>query len=77
MDPIFEHSVFDSARKIVKCVIRQLENPKQNTLENLFYTCLKCWSNNAFSIAKKVRSTDEGTSVFNEYCDCHNKWRDG
>ena len=31
IDPIFEHSVFDSAMKIVKCVIRQLENPKQNT----------------------------------------------
>ena len=75
MDPIFEYPVFDSARKRVKCVIRQLENPKE-TLENLLYTCLKCWSYNAFSIAKQVRSTDEGTSVFNEYCDCHNKWRD-
>ena len=76
MDPIFEYPVFDSARKRVKCVIRQLENPKE-TLENFLYTYLKCWSNNAFSVAKQVRSTDEGTSVFNEYCDCHNKWRDG
>ena len=36
MDPIFEHSVFDSARKIVKCVIRQLENPKQKHLKICF-----------------------------------------
>ena len=76
MDPIFFFFFFDSARKRVKCVIRQLENPKE-TLENLLYTYLKCWSNNSFSVAKQVRSTDEGTSVFNEYCDCHNKWRDG
>ena len=41
------------------------------------YTCFKCGSNEVFSIAKQVRSVDEGASVFNEYRDCHNKWRDG
>ena len=64
MDPIFEHPVFDSAREKMKRFIRQLEK-LQEVLENL-YTCLKCGSNNIFSIAKQVRSADEGTSVFNE-----------
>ena len=64
MDPIFEHPVFDSAREKMKRFIRQLEKLQQ-VLENL-YTCLKCGSNNIFSIAKHVRSADEGTSVFNE-----------
>ena len=64
MDPIFEHPVFDSAREKIKRFIRQLEK-LQEVLENL-YTCLKCGSNNIFSIAKHVRSADEGTSVFNE-----------
>ena len=64
MDPIFEHPVFDSAREKMKRFIRQLEK-LQEVLENL-YTCLKCGSNNIFSIAKHVRSADEGTSVFNE-----------
>ena len=76
MDPIFEHPVFDSARERAKCVIRQLEKPLE-TFEKSWYTCFKCRSNNVFSIAKQVRSADEGTSVFNERRDYHNKWRDG
>ena len=76
MDPIFEHPVFDSTRKRVKCVIKELEKP-QEALEKLLCTCFKSGSNNVFSIAKQVRSADEGTSVFNECRDCHNKWRDG
>ena len=72
MDPIFEHSVFDSATEKVKRVMRQLEKPWK-TLENTLYTCFKCGSNNVFSIAKQVRSADEGTSVFNNCRDCHNK----
>ena len=70
--PIFEYSVFDSARERVKCVIKQLQKP-QKILENLLYTCFKCGGNNVFSVAKQVRSADEGTSVFNECCYCHNK----
>ena len=76
MDPIFEHPVFDSAREKMKCFIRQLEK-SQEALENFLYTCFRCGSNNVFSVAKQVRSADEGTSVFNECLDCHNKWRDG
>ena len=75
MDPIFEHPVFDSAREKMKRFIRQLEKP-QETFENSLYTCFKCGSNNIFSITKQVTSADEGTSVFNECRDCHNKWRD-
>ena len=75
MNPIFERPVFDSAREKLKLVIRQLEKP-QKPLENLLYTCFKYWSNQIFSIAKQVRSADQGTSVFNECRDCHNKWRD-
>ena len=75
MDLIFEHPDFDSARERVKCVIKQLEK-RQEAPENSFYTCFKCGDNNIFSIAKQVRSADEGTSVFNECPDCHNKWRD-
>ena len=74
MDLIFEHSVFDSAREKVKRFMRQLEKPQQ-AHENLSYTCFKCGTNKIFSIAKQVRSADEGTSVFNECRDCHNKWR--
>ena len=76
MDPIFEHLVLDSARGRVKCVIKQLEKP-QEALEKLLYTCFKCGTNNVFSIAKQVRSVDEGTFVLNKSRDCHNKWRDG
>ena len=63
MDPIFENSVFDSAREKMKRFIRQLEK-SQGKFENSLYTCFKCGSNNVFSIAKQVRSADEGTSVF-------------
>ena len=73
MDPIFEHPVSDSAREKMKHFIRHLEKSKE-PLENSLYTCFKCGSN-IFSIAKQVRSADEGTSVFNECRDCHNKWR--
>ena len=71
-----EHLVVDSARDKMKLLIRQLEK-SQEAFENLLYTCFKCGDNNIFSVAKQVRSADEGTSVFNECCDCHNKWRDG
>ena len=74
MDPIFEHPVFDSTREKLKLVIRQLEKPQEEALENSLYTCFKCRSNKIFSI---VRSADEGTTVFNECRDCHSKWRDG
>ena len=75
IDPIFEHPVFDSAREKMKR-IRQLEK-SQETVENSLYTCFKCGRNDAFSIAKQVRSADEGTSVLNECRDCYKKWRDG
>ena len=58
MDPIFEHPVFDSARKKVKRIIKQLEKP-QEALEDLLYTSFKFGSNKIFSIAKQVRSADE------------------
>ena len=76
MDPIFEDPAFDLAREKIRRFIRQPEK-SQETFENSLYTCFKCGSNNAFSIAKQVRSADEGTSVFNECRDCHSKWRDG
>ena len=76
MDPNFEHPVFDSAQERVKCVIKQLEK-LQEAPENSLYTCFKCGSNKIFSVAKQVRSADEGTSVFSESRDSHNKWRDG
>ena len=75
MDPIFEHPVFDLSKEKIKRVIRQLKKP-QETFENSLYTCFKCGSNNVFSIPKQVRSADEGTPVFNQCRDCHNKWRD-
>ena len=76
MHPIFERPVFDSAREKMKRFIRQLEKT-QEALENSLYTCFKSGSNNVFSVAKQVRSADEGTSIFNECRHCHNKWRDG
>ena len=76
MDPIFEHPVFDSAREKVKRAIRQLEKPPA-VPENLLYTCFKCGSNKIFSIAKQVKSADEGTTVFDDCRDWHNKWRGG
>ena len=72
MDPIFEHSVFDSAREKMKPFMRQFEK-SQEALENSLYTCFKSGSNNLFSVAKQVRSPDGGTSVFNECRDRHNK----
>ena len=59
----------------MKRVIRQFEKP-QEVLENSLYTCFKCGGNKIFSIAKRVRSADEGMTVFKECRDCHNKWRD-
>ena len=76
MDPIFEYPVSDSAREKMKRFIRQLEK-SQETFSNSLYTYFKCGSNNVFSVAKHIRSADEGTSVFKECRDCHNKWRDG
>ena len=72
MDPIFEHPVFYLTREKIKRFIRQLEK-SQETFENSLYTRFKCGRNNDFSIAKQVRSADEGTSVFNDCQDCHNK----
>ena len=51
-------------------MIKQLEKP-QETFENSLYSCFKCGKNNIFSIAKQVRSADEGTSVVNECRDDH------
>ena len=65
MDPIFERPIFDSAREKMKRFIRHLEK-SEKVLEKLLHTCFKCESNNVFSVAKQVRSADEGTSVFNE-----------
>ena len=72
MDPIFEHPVFDSAREKVKRLIRQLEKPHE-AIQNSLYTYFKCGSNKIFSLAKQVRSADEGMTAFNECPDCHNK----
>ena len=71
-----EHPVFDSTRDKMKRFIRQLEK-LQEAFEHSLYTCFKFGSNNIFSVAKQVRSADEGASVFNECRYCHNKWRDG
>ena len=71
-----DEPVLDSAREKMKRFIRQLEK-SQEAFENSLYACFKCGSNNIFSVAKQVRSADEGTSVFSECPDCHNKWRDG
>ena len=49
----------------MKRFIRHLEK-SEKVLEKLLYTCFKYGSNNVFSVAKQVRSADEGTSVFNE-----------
>ena len=38
---------------------------------------LKMWEQQYIFCCKTVRSADEGTSVFNECRDCHNKWRNG
>ena len=75
-DPIFEHPIFDSGREKMKRFIRHLEKTWQ-AFSNSLDTCFKCGSNNIFSVAKQTRSADEGTSVFNECRNCHNKWRDG
>ena len=72
MDPIFEHPIFYLTREKIKRFIRQLEK-SQETFENSLYTRFICGRNNVFSIAKQVRSADEGTSVFNDCRDCHNK----
>ena len=71
----FDHPVFDSAKEKVKRYIKQLQ--KQQTRSVSIYTCFKCGSNTVFSVSKQVRSADEGTTVFNECRECHNKWRDG
>ena len=76
MDPVFKHPIFDSTREKVKRVMEQLEKSQEN-LENSLYTCFKYGSNKVFSMVKQVRSADEGTSVFNECRERHNKWRDG
>ena len=72
MDPIFEHPVFYLTREKIKRFKRQLEK-SQETFENSLYTRFKYGRNNVFSIAKQVRSANEGTSVFKDCRDCHNK----
>ena len=72
MDSIFEHPFFDSTKDKMKRFIGQLEK-SQEAFKNSLYTCFKCGSNNIFFVAKQVRSVDEGTSVFNECRDFHNK----
>ena len=76
MDSTFEYPFFDLTRDKMKRFIRQTEK-SQEAFENSLYTCFKCGSNNIFFVAKQLRSADEGTSVFNECRDFHNKWRDG
>ena len=56
--------------------MKQLEKP-QEISENSLYICFKCGRSNLLSVAKQVRSADEGTTVLDEGCDCHNKWSDG
>ena len=75
MDPIFKDPIFNSAREKVKRAMKQLKKPQQ-AFSNSLYTCFKCGGNKIFSIAKQVRSADEGTTVFSECRDGHNKWRD-
>ena len=76
MDPIFKHPIFDSAKEKVRHAMKQLKQ-SQEAFSDSLYTCSKCGINNIFFVAKQVSSADEGTSVFNECRDCHNKWRDG
>ena len=76
MDPVFKHPIFDSAMEKVKRAIEQLKKPQQ-AFSNSLYTCFKCGSNNVFSVGRQVRPADEGTSVFNECCECQKKWREG
>lgn len=40
------------------------------------YTCGKCKSSKVVSIAKQVRSSDEGMSVFCTCVNCNNSWRE-
>ena len=75
MDPIFNHPIFNSAGEKVKRAMKQLKKPQQ-AFSNSLCTCFKCGGNKIFSIAKQVRSADEGTTVFSECRDGHNKWRD-
>ena len=76
MDLVFTRPIFDSASEKVKRAIDQLQKPQQ-AFSNSSYTCFKCGNNNVFSVARQVRSADQGASVFNECRDCHNNWRDG
>ena len=62
-------------REKVKHAMKQLKKQPED-LENLLHVCFKCGSKKIFSIAKQVRSADEGTTVFNKGRDCCNKWRD-
>ena len=70
MDPIFEQPISYFSRERVKFVVRLQEKPPQTFSESI-YTCFICGSNNVFSVAKQVRSADEGKTVFNECRDCH------
>ena len=74
---VFQNPIFDSARARVAAVFELMTKPSPVSSEQLLYTCHKCGSKNVTSLAKQVRSCDEGTSVFNNCNNCGNKWRDG
>ena len=74
-DP-FDNKVFDAARVAAK-VAFELMKMHVPTSEQTLYMCHKCGSKNISSVARQVRSADEGTSVFNSCRDCGKKRRDG
>lgn len=73
----FSSPVFNSARERVSEAFRQMIKPPASAVEQDLYVCYKCGSKNILSVAKQVRSCDEGTSVFNSCNSCGNRWRDG
>ena len=76
MYSIFDHLVFDSAKKKGEMCNKSTWKTTRK-IWKLVVRCFKCGSNNVFSIANQVRSADEGTSAFNECREFHNKWWDG
>ena len=74
MEKDFLNPVFDEAREQVKRAFEQMTSPELVSSRQSLYTCFKCGSKNIASVAKQVRSSDEGTSVFNTCKKCGNKW---
>ena len=72
----FSNKVFDHARLKRDYVFQQMSKPMAAAIEQTLYTCYRCGGKDILSIAKQVRSCDEGTSVFNKCNHCHNKWID-